>query len=549
MQIVLCFVIVAAAVAATSAAGSPHGGARQPQLSVGELALRDKWRREQELEAREIEYHKELHKKQEKIVASLRRPRGAYRDTPTNPGDLEALEAIYHSTDGPKWANNTGWLKGDPCDYPFWHGIYCIDGRVLQINLVYNDLSGPLPSSVFSKLTALQVLRLYSNQLTGEIPESLFALQSLQVIDVDSNMFTGGLPSTINMANLTQLTIYGNNLKGEIPGSINAPNLQILEVSSNSFYGDLPTGLARSTSLTDLVVSRNAFTGSLPSAYGALTNLKKLWTFYNNFDRPIIPDTYQRLENLVEVQADGLSGELPDWIGSWRKLQYLILINGWLSGSFPSSVCDCQDMISLRLFNNSLKGDLPDCICNMQKMTDFEVSDNQFTGEIPDVFQDCRSLEDFYVSRNNLTGGFPSSLGYPVNMTVIDVGSNGLYGKIPNTINNLKDNIAEFAICFNMFSDVEDGVDDFFNRIKDYSCLFYNNPWSCPLSTQVPKECSATCSDCNTQAQHESCSSCVQAKDCGWCSKGNNCLRGSNQGPEHLYKCKMEDWKSGAGSC
>lgn len=521
------------------------GTADSGVLSTEERIELANHRRMQTLEEREVEYHKELHQRQEKMVAAMRRPEGAYRDTPTNQDDKAAIVALYQSTNGPKWANNTGWMKGDPCTYPYWFGIYCLNGRVLEINLVYNQLSGPLPSAL-ERASALQVIRLYSNMITGEIPPGLFTLKSLQVLDVNTNQITGTLPSRVDLANLTELILYGNNIKGAFPNTFHAPKLQLLEISSNSLSGNLPEGLSESTGLTQLVVSRNSFTGSLPESYGQLVKLQRLWTFYNNFERPTIPDSYQQLVNLVEVQADGLSGEMPEWIGSsWSKIKYLILINGWLSGSFPESLCNCKDMISLRLFNNSLKGELPDCICEMQKMTDIEVSDNQFTGSIPDNFQGCKNLETLFLSRNNFTGTFPKTLGGLVNLTVIDVSNNGLYGTIPNTINDLKDVIANFAICYNMFSDVESGVDDFFKRIVDYTCLFYNNPWSCPMSTTVPKECTASCSSCNVQAQHQSCSVCVQSSGCGWCQKGQNCLEGSNQGPDTYYKCMPEDWKVG----
>lgn len=513
-------------------------------LSTEEQVRLANQRRILELEQREVQYHKEFHQRQEKKVAAMRRPRGAVRDTPTNPDDRDAVEALYHSTNGPKWANNTGWMKGDPCTYPYWFGLYCIDGRVLQINLVYNQLSGPLPSAL-ERASALQVIRLYSNVITGEIPAGLFTIKSLQVLDVNTNQLTGTLPSEIQLANLTQLVLYGNNLNGRFPNTFHAPKLEVLEISSNTLEGNLPEGLSESTGLTELVVSRNAFTGVLPSSYGSLVKVKRLWTFYNNFDRPTIPDSYRQLVNLVEVQADGLYGPIPEWIGSsWRKLQYLILINGWLSGSFPESVCNCGDMISLRLFNNSLKGELPNCLCQMQKMTDFEVSDNQLTGSIPDNFQSCTNLETLYLSRNNFTGTFPASVGGLGDLTVVDVSNNGLYGTIPNAINGLT-GVAEFAICFNMFSDIESGVEDFFKRIVDYTCLFYNNPWSCPLSTQIPKECSARCSTCNAQAQHQSCSACVQSSGCGWCAKGENCLESRGQGPDIYYQCMPEDWKVG----
>lgn len=520
----------------------------QQPLSREEEISRVRQRREMTLEESEVEYHGHLHLEQERKVAAMRRPSKELNSTGTNQDDQDAIVAFYHSTNGPKWVNSTGWLKGDPCTDPYWYGLYCLNGRVLQINLVYNGVSGPIPGDL-AKASALQVLRLYDNMLTGGLPAELFQLQSLQVIDVSTNEMTGMLPSRIDMANLTDLVLYGNTFKGEFPSTFNAPNLQLLEVSSNSFTGNLPEGLSRATGLTQLVVSRNAFTGSLPSSYGSLVKLERLWTFYNMFSSPMIPDSYKAMVNLLQVQADNLSGPLPDWLGSWTKMQYLILINGKLSGGFPESLCSSRDMVSLRLFNNSLTGALPSCVCDMSKMTDLELSDNQFSGDIPDMFQNCRSLQAVYLSRNTLSGEFPASLGTPVNLTVIDVSSNGLYGTIPNSINNLKKTIAEFAIAFNMFSDIESGVDDFFKRIVDYTCLFYNNPWSCPLSTQVPKECSADCNACNAQDHHKSCSACVPNSGCGWCDKGQNCLKGDpdGQGPDRFYQCESSDWK--VGSC
>lgn len=502
-----------------------------------------KLRREAMLKQREAQYHKELHQRQEEAVANLRRPQGALKDTPTNPDDYDAVVAFYQSTNGPKWANNTGWMKGDPCTSPYWYGIYCIDGRVLQINLAYNSLSGRIPTEI-AKASSLQVLRLYSNMLEGDLPPELFTMQSLQILDVNTNQITGGLPSQVSMANLTQLSLYDNQMKGVFPRVFNAPNLQILEISSNSFSGELPESLSEAPGITDFVVSRNLFTGELPSSYGRLTKLQRFWTFYNNFDQPSLPESYRDMVNLEEIQADGLSGPFPEWIGSWEKMQALILINGQLTGSLPESLCDLGYMNNLRLFNNSLKGELPQCLCEMRKLTDFEISDNQFTGEIPDRFEDCRSLESIYLSRNNFTGEFPPSLGNPVNLTVIDVSSNGLYGTIPNSINHLYRTIAGFSICFNMFSDIESGVEDFFDRIKDYTCNFYNNPWSCPLQTTIPKECDATCSTCNAKPQRQSCEAClkVAAHDgCVWCEAGSNCLEGSNQGPGEFFQCK--DWK------
>ncbi len=518
----------------------------RPGMSMEEHIQIARHRREVDLMQREAEYHKQLHKEQEKMVAALRESKKPLHDTSINPDDRDAIVALYQSTKGPKWVNNTGWLKGDPCVSPYWFGVYCAYGRVLQINLVYNGLDGSIPQDL-TKARHLQVFRVYSNSLTGEIPPDMFGLQDLQVLDVNTNSLTGRFPSRVKMANLTQLILYGNQLSSGFPTVFDAPKLQKVEISSNMFTGNLPDSFSEATAMTDFVVSRNAFTGTLPASYGKLANLTRLWTFYNNFDKPTIPDSYRGMVNLMEVQADGLSGPLPPWIGtSWNKLVHLILINGWISGEIPESLCNCENMVSLRLFNNSLEGNLPDCTCNMHVMEDLEVSDNQLTGDIPDMFDGCKGMQTLYLSRNNFSGTFPPSLGSVslVDIAIIDVSGNGLYGTIPNTINNLNETIAELAISYNMFSDIQSGVDDFFKRIVDYTCLFYNNPWSCPLSTKVPKECSVSCSTCNAKANHQSCNACVQSSDCGWCEEGNNCLEGSSQGPEVYYKCKTSDWKT-----
>ena len=495
----------------------------------------------------EMKYHKELQQKQEELVNSLRKSYRVGKPMQTNPNDLAALQALYKSTNGSKWTNNTGWMKGDPCTEPYWYGLYCINGRVLQINLVYNGLAGPIPADL-AKADALQVVRFYSNLITGEIPAEIFSMQSLQILDVNTNIVTGGLPSQISMKSLQSLITYGNQMTGKFPTSFDTPQLQVLELSSNQFTGPLPDSLGNCKSLQELTVSRNLLTGDLPKSYGNLENLQQLWTFNNNFHNPTIPDSWEGMTSLQNVQADGFTGPFPSWMGQkWSKLQYLVIVDGNLTGNFPSSLCDCQDMIEMRLFKNLLGGEIPQCMCNMRALQDIGLSDNSFTGPLPDCLGDITGLQNFAVSRNNLSGPFPASVGYLKNLTVFDISSNRFYGSIPNTIDNLR-LIAEFAICYNKFSSIESGVDNFFNRIKNYGCLFYSNPWSCPLEVTVPKACQAECSDCNSGDKHSSCSSCITDTACGWCNEGKNCLEGSAQGPYQIYRCGREDWTSGASA-
>src|SRR5512145_1350866 len=75
--------------------------------------------------------------------------------------ECQALVALYTSTNGPGWANHTGWaMTTTPCS---WYGVQCDEGHVIQLNLYTNQLSGSLPSEL-GNLTYLQSLGLYNNQ-------------------------------------------------------------------------------------------------------------------------------------------------------------------------------------------------------------------------------------------------------------------------------------------------------------------------------------------------------------------------------------------------
>ena len=348
------------------------------------------------------------------------------------------------------------------------------------------------------------------------------------------------------MANLTYFSAYGNQLDGEIPSDWNAPNLQSIELSSNLFTGELPKSLGEVTSLVEIVVSRNQLGGTFPVSYGDLKSLQRLWLFYNNFNSPSIPSNWDGMKSLQDIQADGLTGAFPSWIGQgWPNLRNLVLTEGKLTGEFPESMCNCRELQILRIFNNSMASSIPNCICDLRKMTDIELSDNDFTGAIPYCIGDIPGIESLVISRTNVSGEFPQSIGNLRNLTLLDVSSNMMTGTIPNSINNLRE-IAGFFICYNKFSRVESGLSNFFNRIKDYGCAFYSNPWSCPVSSEVPKECQAECSQCNSGDKHDYCSSCVQDTDCGWCKEGPNCLEGTQDGPDTIYRCLANDWSYGA---
>ena len=464
--------------------------------------------------------------------------------------DKDALEAFYSATQGKNWVKDSGWMKGDPCQNN-WYGIYCSEsGRVLQITLVYNQLSGYIPSDI-TKMDQLQVLRLYSNNIGGSIPAGIFTMQHLQELDLDDNQLSGELPDTVSMPNITALNLYTNSIKGTIPTIWDTPNLLTLSLSSNNLHGPVPPSIGILSKLQNLFLSNNLLTGNLPDELGQMKHLNTLWLFGNKFNNSKIPQSWSGMHSLQNVQLSGVGGEFPSWIGdSWTELSLLTIVDGAVTGKFPESLCSLQNIRYLQLYNNSLSGKLPSCICSLPpQLINLELSDNQFTGEIPDCLGKLTNLTNFYVSRNNLSGNLPRSLGNITYLNVLDVSSNALTGAVPSSYAGLKGGTFQLALCYNKLSAIEDGLQELFEFMAHYSCLLYENPWSCPLPMYMPKECGAVCSKCNSGAQHTSCTACVKDSSCGWCSEGPNCLEGSRDGPDPEYKCEKSDWFYGQEKC
>ncbi|KAH8522077.1 hypothetical protein Peur_040638 [Populus x canadensis] len=152
-----------------------------------------------------------------------------------------------------------------------WTGVICSgDGtRVIAVRLPGVGFHGPIPPNTLSRLSALQILSLRSNGISGEFPFDISNLKNLSflylqynnlsgslpvdfslwptltIVNLSNNRFNGSIPySFSNLSHLAALNLANNSLSGEVP-DFNLPNLHQINLSNNNLSGSVPRSLRR----------------------------------------------------------------------------------------------------------------------------------------------------------------------------------------------------------------------------------------------------------------------------------------------------------------
>lgn len=367
-------------------------------------------------------------------------------DSPANPDNTEdraTLVALYQATDGANWAQKANWLSD--ASIATWYGVKTDgDGRVTELTLAGNNLSGTLPD--LSALTRLTILDLDFNLLTGSIPDlsaltqlewlsvstnqlsgsvpALNTLTDLERLDLSANQLAGSIPNLAALTQLTDLSLADNNLTGSIPDLNALTNLTELDLGSNQLTGSIP-GLSALTNLKVLSLSDNELGGSIP-ALSTLTNLTDLY-LGSNLLTGSVPGL-SALTDLawIDLSNNQLTGQIPD-ISALTNLRFVLLAQNQLTGPIPN-LNTLAKLTDLSLSNNSLSGTIPD-ISSLVSLSWLDLSNNQLSGQIPNPGP-LTKLTRLNLSRNRLTGSIPA-LGALTALTALDLGSNQLTGQIP----------------------------------------------------------------------------------------------------------------------
>ncbi|KAL7536306.1 hypothetical protein ACHAXR_007066 [Thalassiosira sp. AJA248-18] len=169
------------------------------------------------------------------------------------------LATIYYGLNQPTILFVDGWLSGKPeCE---WQPMVECDSR--------SD-------------TTVTRLNLHGNDLAGDLPEEMAALQHVAYLDMSSNLLHGDISLVIGgWTHLEELKLSSNNFVS-IPENLESwKALKRLDISSNEIEGTIPESLALSTELVYLDISTNEFFGTIPSVLGNLTYLQSFYTHGN----------------------------------------------------------------------------------------------------------------------------------------------------------------------------------------------------------------------------------------------------------------------------
>ena len=156
-------------------------------------------------------------------------------------GDFEALVALYNATGGDNWMNKTNWnIDGTAGDVSSdWYGVTVSGGRVVEINLISNNLVGDIPPEI-GNLSALTSFDLTWNKITAVPPEigNLSALTKLRLHDNKLH----SIPIEItNLSHLNQLNLSKNQISDIFDLSSLPSNLNLALQENFLDFADLET--------------------------------------------------------------------------------------------------------------------------------------------------------------------------------------------------------------------------------------------------------------------------------------------------------------------
>ncbi|XP_031251475.1 probable leucine-rich repeat receptor-like protein kinase At5g49770 [Pistacia vera] len=235
--------------------------------------------------------------------------------------------------------------------------------QLVNLNLNSNSFNGPIPASI-GNLTKLVLLDLTDNQLNGTIPVSnetspgLDGLVNALHFHFGRNQLTGPVPLSLFSSGMKLIHVLfdNNNFTGNIPSSLDqAQSLQVIRMDNNSFTGTVDLNFTNFPNITTIHFSNNQLTGRMPDLTG-VSSLRYVDMSNNSFEVSTIPPWFSSLPALTSLIMENtqLQGSIPVELFSLPRLESVVLKNNQLSGALDIGPSYGSELQLIDLQNNSI---------------------------------------------------------------------------------------------------------------------------------------------------------------------------------------------------
>ncbi|TYI31790.1 hypothetical protein ES332_A04G009500v1 [Gossypium tomentosum] len=293
----------------------------------------------------------------------------------------------------------------------------------INIFLISNNSFNGEVSSLICNASALQILDLSHNNLSGKIPQCFGNLSNsleflnlkknkdkLSNFNLNGNLLEGPLtPSILNCKGLEVLNLGNNKINDTFPHWLGGlPQLQVLVLKSNHMHGSLCVNSSKSSPFFSKIqifdLSSNYFSGPLPvryiNSFKAIINLEKIGStvsymgendhggrgFYTHSIGIVIKGQYMELVKIfnmwmiIDLSNNQFEGGIPKVIGKLNLLKGLNLSHNNLNGGIPTSIGNLTSLEWLDLSSNRLSGTIPNRLAELPFLSSLNVSENQLHG-------------------------------------------------------------------------------------------------------------------------------------------------------------------------